>query len=651
MPSALFQQLSAPPDCLSLLNENERRKIREWNDTRQAYPQELCVHDLVELRAAADPHSAAVSTEEGTLSYGELNAQANRVARRLADLGAGRNVPIGVCLDRSAACVVGALAVLKTGSYYIPLDPAYPPARLALMLSKSQAPVLVTRKKFISVLLERPGRTAILDVDDEIVSRQGARPHGPKSHPDDPAYLIFTSGSTGEPKGVEIAHSSLLNLVHWHQREFQVIPGDRAAQLAGLGFDAAVWELWPYLSLGASVHFPDEATRHTAELLRDWLVEQRITIAFAPTALAERLIELEWPARTALRTLLTGADALRRYPPPGLPFRFVNNYGPTECTVVATSGTVDPCERPEHPPTIGRPIANTQIYILNERFEHVPVGEAGEIWVGGVGVARGYIGQPCLTAERFFPNPFVDEPEARIYRTGDRGRYLSDGQIEFIGRIDDQIKIRDQRIEPGEVVSVLEQHPGVRAAFVTTREDRTGEKRLVAYLAAERGTRLDRGELQERLRKILPDYMVPVTFVGLPALPLTPNGKVDRAGLPPPDESNTIGRAISSSPRSKVEERVSEIVAVLLELPTVGTEDNFFLLGGHSLLGTQMIARVREAFGVELPLRALFDSPTVAGLSAEVERLLLAKLEAMSEEEAERLVRDSAGQPTREGLR
>jgi acyl-CoA synthetase (AMP-forming)/AMP-acid ligase II/acyl carrier protein len=466
---------------------------------------------------------------------------------------------------------------------------------------------------------------------------------------------------------VQITHDSLLNLVFWHRRAFAVTAADRATQLAGPSFDATVWELWPYLTGGASVYLPDEETRSAPVRLRDWLVAQGITISFLPTALAERVMALEWPPQTALRILLTGADTLHHYPSPDLPFVVVNNYGPTECTVVATSGPVPPTASvtgatpprarsvgaaharaqpsgrahvsgPERPPSIGRPIANTEVYILDDHLQPVPIGVPGELHIGGVGLARGYLNRPALTAEKFIPNPFSAEGGARLYKTGDQACYLPDGQIAFVGRIDDQIKIRGYRIEPNEIVAVLNRHPAVQMSLVVAREDTPGERRLVAYVVPTPGAQPSARALRGFLGTQLPDYMIPTAFVRLEAMPLTANGKVDRAALPAPDAANTSGDGAFVAPRTPVEQRVAGIVAGLLGLEQIGMDDNFFLLGGHSLLGAQIIARVGDTFGVDLPLHILYDAPTVAELAAEIERVVLATLEEMSDDEIQRLL-------------
>jgi acyl carrier protein len=352
---------------------------------------------------------------------------------------------------------------------------------------------------------------------------------------------------------------------------------------------------------------------------------------------------LEWPTKAALRVMLTGADTLHHYPSRKLPFQLVNNYGPTECTVVATSGVVPPTpERSNRLPTIGRPIANTQIYILDEEMRRVPVGAPGEIYIGGKGLARGYRRRPDLTAEKFVPNPFTSEPEARLYRTGDLARYLPDEQIAFLGRVDEQIKIRGFRIEPAEIVKALDEHPAVGASTVVAREVEPGDKRLVAYFVPASNTQPTHTELRTFMAGRVPEYMIPAIFVTLDSLPFSTNGKVDRAALPAPEPANTLRDSTFVAPRNPIEQRLATMLASLLDLGQVSVEDNFFLLGGHSLMGTQLIARVRDAFGIELSLKSLFDAPTVSKLSAQIEALLLAKVEAMSEDEAQRLLTGTA---------
>ncbi len=568
--------------------------------------------ETIAARTAEAPDAHAVCADSNSLTYREMDREANRLARKLRSRGAGKETLVGVCLPRSLEMVVSMLAIWKTGAAYVPLDPGNPPDRLATIVEDAQIAILVCTPE----IERRLAKTACQFVDPTLTRSSEPPVEAPaaETEPGDLAYVIYTSGSTGVPKGVEITHAGLWNLVAWHNRAFSVTAADRASHLAGLAFDASGWELWPYLAAGASVHLVDDVTRNSAELLRDWLLAKRISVSFVPTPLAERLLFLEWPADTALRLLLTGGDTLHHYPPEGLPFELVNNYGPTECTVVATSGIVPPAKGPTALPAIGRAIDHTQIYILDENLKPVAAGTPGEICIAGANLARGYRNLPNLTLEKFVSNPSV--LGGRMYRTGDLGLLLPDGQIEYRGRLDDQIKIRGYRIEPSEIISRLNRHPQVRESLVMAREDAGGKKRLVAYVVFKAGSHCDEIELIGFLRESLPDYMIPTAFIRLEALPLTPNGKIDRAALPAPDFE---GERTVQSPRTPVEQSISGILADLLKLPNVGRDDNFFLLGGHSLLGAQLIARIKKTFGVEISLRALFEAPTIAALSAEIE--------------------------------
>ena len=612
--------------------------LAEWNSTQQDYPQDACVPQLVAAQAAITPDAIAVVAGKQVLSYGELNQRANQLAHYLQILDVGPNVLVGLCMERSLDMVVGLLGILKAGGAYVPLDPVYPSERLAFMLEDAQVAVLVTQQALTTRLPVQGVQVVCLDADAAVLTQQSVAEPTPSATIADLAYVIYTSGSTGRPKGVQITHNSLLNLVFWHRHAFAVTPSDRATQVTSPAFDAIGWELWPYLTIGASVYLIDEDTRAIPALLRDWLEEHQISITFLPTALAESIMALEWPSTTALRFLLTGADTLHHYPSHTLPFALINNYGPTETTVVATSGRILPTMHADHPPSIGRPIANTQIYILDEQLRQIPPGEPGEVYIGGVGLAKGYLNRPELTAERFIPNPWSSEPDARLYKTGDMARYLPDGQIAFLGRRDHQVKIRGFRIELGEIETVLSQHPAVRQAVVLAREDVPGEKYLVAYVVIDQFIPMSVTELQHFLQAQLPDYMIPGVFVRLDALPVTPNGKLDRASLPAPDATNMMQDGAIVAPGTPTEERLAEIVTSLLGLEQVSIDDNFFMLGGHSLLGTQVITRVAETFGVDLSLHMLFKAPTVRLLAAEVEQLIIAKLEALGDDEVLRLL-------------
>jgi len=612
-----------PEQCvaqLPLLTEAERNQlIVEWNNTRTEYPKDKCIHQLFEEQVERTPDHVAVVFEDQKLTYRELNAKANQLAHYLQKLGVEPEVLVGICVERSLFMVVGLLGILKAGGTYVPLDPEYPKQRLAFMLSDAQVSVLLTQQRLVSRLPKHGAKMICLDADWEIIAQEGTENPTRKVKADNLAYVIYTSGSTGKPKGVQIEHQGLLNLVFWHQRAFALSPADRATQIAGPAFDAAVWELWPYLTAGASIYIANEETRISPVQLRDWLIASAITITFLPTPLAESVLSLDWPSNIALQTLLTGGDKLHNYPSPSLPFKLVNNYGPTENTVVTTSGDVSFMEQSDRKPTIGRPIANTQVYLLDKNLQPVPVGIPGEIYIGGAGLARGYLNPPDQTILAFIPNPFSNKPSRRLYKTGDLARYLLDGNIEFLGRVDDQVKIRGFRIELGEIEAVLGQHPAMQETVVMVREDIPGNKRLVAYVVTKESPAPSMQELHHFLKQQLPEYMVPSAFVLLDVLPLTSNGKVDRRALPAPDTTRPELADTYVAPRTPVEEVLVGIWAEVLGLDGVGVQDNFFELGGHSLLATQVISRVRDAFSVELSLYSLFEAPAITSLGEKIE--------------------------------
>ncbi len=564
------------------------------------------------------------------LTYAELDRSANQLAHYLRATGVGEEHVVGLHLERSPASVISALAVLKAGAAYLPLDPSLPAERLRYMLTDANVSVVMSQGANAELL---PKHTwSVLDWERLHPLLDGYPSDYPRSvvTAESLAYVIYTSGSTGQPKGVEATHGGLRNLIDWHIRAFEVTAADRASLQAVVGFDAAVWELWPYLAAGASVHIPQGSVRSNPDAIREWLLTQKISITFLPTTLAEQMLLLEWPLDTALRILLTGADTLRRRPSPGLPFTLVNNYGPTEGTVVATSGRVKPEDADGHMPSIGRAIDNTQIYILDEMMQPVREGDSGELFIGGAGVARGYRNNPVLTAEKFVRNPLGGSD--RLYRTGDRARFLPGGEIEFLGRLDEQIKIRGYRVEPNEIINALNTYPGVQASAVAVEADKA-EKRLIAYVVLTPGAKVDPTGLRQMLSRQLPDYMVPAMLIRVDALPLTANGKVDYAALPAPTAANALADDRFVAPRTMVEERLAGLLRPLLHVDRVSVKDNFFLLGGHSLLGTQLISRISESFGVELSLLSLFDHPTLEEMSVEVEKLILAKVDAMSPED------------------
>jgi amino acid adenylation domain-containing protein len=592
----------------------------------------LCTPHLVSAMAAATPDAIALQEGSAKMTYGELDSRSNRLAGYLVSLGVKTEVPVAICLERSFDYVVAALAVWKAGGAYLPLDPQWPKERREFILEDAQAPVLITRAD----LACRARFVVDLNIAAVNIEREQEAFPAPAISRDTLAYVIYTSGSTGRPKGVEITHGNLLNLIFWHRRVFGITSADCASHLAGLGFDASVWELWPYLSVGASIGLVDDTIRTSPDDLRDWISARGITMAFVPTTTAEPMLAATWPESCQLRFFLTGADTLHRFPARDLPFTVINNYGPTECTVVATSGAVRPGSSDRTLPPIGAPIANTQVYILDQDRKPVPAGTTGEIYIGGSSVARGYRNRAALSKEKFVENPFTDTADGRMYRSGDLGCLLPDGQIAFRGRIDDQEKIRGHRIEADEIASVLNRHPRVASCTVVAIPDGF-EKKLAGYVVLNDGPALEASDLRDFLSRQLPEFMVPSVFVQLRALPLDSSGKLDRAALPAPSEANALG-ATFRAPESLIEIQVASILAELLRVERVSLDDNSFLLGEHSVLGAQLVLRVRQRFGVDLAVRHLSNAATVASLSAEIKRVLLAKLESMSDEEASRVL-------------
>ncbi|HVR95699.1 MAG TPA: non-ribosomal peptide synthase/polyketide synthase [Thermoanaerobaculia bacterium] len=608
-------------DLPLLTAEETAQLLGEWCDTGKECPQLPLVHELFAAHAARRPQAPAISSPAGGLTYGEVEARSNRLAHHLRSLGVGPDVLVAMCTDRTLERVVGIVAVLKAGGAYVSLDPTHPRERLAFLLEDARAPVILTQQAFLEVLPATDARVLCLDADWQSVQGDESTPPESGVTPDNLAYVVYTSGSTGKPKGVEIPHAGLMNLVRWHQDLYEVKPEDRGTQIASPAFDASIWELWPYLAAGASVHVPDEDTRLSSPGMIRWWAEQRITLAYLMTPLAEGVLEEEIPEGLELptRALIIGGDRLHRGPSPGVGFRLMNHYGPAEYSVTCTVVEVPPEGEERGIPTIGRAIDNTRIYVLDREQRSVPVGVPGELYVAGIGLARGYLRRPDLTAAKFVPDPFAGEPGARMYRTADLVRWLPDGDIDFLGRLDHQVKIRGLRIELGEIESVLGQHPELREVAVLVREDRPGDKRLAAYLVAGgEMTPPSTDELRAYLKERLPEYMVPAGFLYMDALPLTPNGKVDRRALPPIDAAGDLPPYVA--PQGRSEELLAAAFAQVLQLERVGAEDNFFDLGGHSLLATRLVSRVRTAAGVDLPVRAVFEAPTVAALAHVLER-------------------------------
>ncbi|WP_219811516.1 non-ribosomal peptide synthetase [Pectobacterium odoriferum] len=601
-----------------MLAEAERRQVLvEFNQTRADSPDEACLHALFEAQAARDQDAVALCCDGQTLRYGELNARANQLAHWLYELGVRPDSRVALVLERGVDLIVAMLATLKAGGAYVPLDPGVPPERLRYMLDDSDPTVVLTSRALRGQLGALPAGLRTIELDGD--SRPWTQCPAVNSSPaqlgltqNHLAYVIYTSGSSGQPKGVMVTHRGVVNLVRWHCDAFVLRESHCASSVAGLGFDAAVWEIWPPLCVGARLVMPSPAESRDPDRLLAWWMSQPIDVGFLPTPVAELVFARELHHPT-LRTLLVGGDRLNRRPPDNAGFTLVNNYGPTENSVVATSGAVCADDQVLH---IGRPIANTALYILDPQGEPVPVGVCGELYIGGAQVARGYLNRPELSAERFLDDPFAGEPGARLYRTGDLGRWLTDGRVEFMGRNDSQVKIRGFRIELGEIESALLACDGVCESVVVAQGDATQEKRLIAYYTVHDTTQIPGAEaLKAQLDARLPAYMVPAAYVRLARIPLTANGKVDRKALPEPDDTAFV-RQRYEAPLAGDETALAAIWQALLGVETVGRQDDFFALGGHSLLAVQLISRIRSELNCELPLAELFARPALKDMAA-----------------------------------
>jgi amino acid adenylation domain-containing protein len=609
---------------LPLLAEAERRQLLvEWNATAAPFPADACLHELFERQVERGPEAVALVCQEEQLSYAELNARANRLAHHLRERGVGPEARVGLCLERGVEMVVAVLAVLKAGGAYVPLDPDYPSRRLGFMLHDAGVAVLLTQQRLLPRLPPHEARVVCLDSTTQDWQRCSAANPAPAAMALHPAYVIYTSGSTGQPKGAVNTHRGVCNLLRWMQGAYGLGASDRVLQQTTFSFDVSVLEcFWPLLAGARLVLAAPGGQRDSAYLAGLIGREQLTTVLFVPSMLQAFLQDTDLRVFGSLRRVVCTGEAL----PYELAQRFarllpgcqlINLYGPTEAAVEATCWTYRPePERAAIP--IGRPVANTRVYALDGEMQPVPSGVSGELYLGGCQLARGYLGRPGLTAGRFVPDPFGPGAGGRLYRTGDRVRWRADGQLEFLGRLDHQVKIRGHRIELGEVEAALAQHPGVAGAVALAREDRPGDKRLVAYLVARPDAAPSGGDLRAFLRERLPDYLVPSAFVPLPALPLTANGKLDRQALPAPDPQTAAPPEGYVAPRNPAEGRLAGIWQEVLGVERVGVHDDFFALGGHSLLAVRLLAALDKQLGVRLPLATLFQNATVAELTARI---------------------------------
>ncbi|HWF17730.1 MAG TPA: amino acid adenylation domain-containing protein, partial [Verrucomicrobiae bacterium] len=576
-----------------------------------------CFHELFEDQTARAPDATAITFHGESLTYDQLNRRANRLAHHLRSLGVGPETLVGLCVERSLEMAIGLLAIFKAGGAYVPLDPNYPSERLAFILEDAKVPVLITQESFLGNLPKPNGafapRVICLDPELSVIGPQSDFDLRPNAEPDNLAYVLYTSGSTGKPKGVQIPHRALINFLWSMSRQPGFIASDILLAVTTLSFDIAGLELWLPLMVGGQVVIADNETVRDGKRLAKELEQCGATVLQATPATWRMLLETGWAGNPRLKALCGGeawgADLAKALLPKCA--SLWNMYGPTETTIWSAATQVEQGEGP----LIGEPIANTQFYILDEHLQPVPLGVPGELHIGGDGLARGYLNRPELTVEKFVPDPFGKEAGARLYKTGDLVQRHPSGQLEFLGRLDHQVKIRGFRIELGEIEAVLRSHSNVREAVVMARENQGREKRLVAYVVARQPSASLIRELQSFVAEKLPGYMVPTAFVMLDSLPLTPNGKIDRKALPEPENRPELA-ANYTAPSTPMEKSIAEIWAEVLHLEKVGVHDNFFDLGGHSLLLARVHARLCETLQINLSIVKLFQHPTINSLAA-----------------------------------
>jgi len=604
---------------LPLLTDAERKQLLvEWNDTKTPFPEDACIHELFEAQAQRTPEAMAVVFGDQQLSYRELNHRANQLAHYLQKLGVGPEVRVGICVERSLEMVVGVLGILKAGGAYIPLDPAYPTQRLAFMLEDAQVPVLVTQERLRAGLPESTAQVVCLDSEWGSIAKQSKVNPAATVKPDNLAYVIYTSGSTGRPKGIMAEHRGLCNLAEVQAQNFRLGPGEHTLQFFSISFDGWMWDFLLTLPVGATLHLAADQIRLSGPALIDYVREQGITTM---TLLPSVLATLPIGPLPRLRTVIVAGEscsaelvaAWSKY------YRFFNAYGPTETSVAITWGQ---CQAGNHPPSIGRPIANNSIFVLDRYLQPVPVGAAGELYIGGVAVTRGYLRNPALTAERYIPDPFGGTLGTRLLKTGDLARYLRDGTIVLLGRIDDLVKVRGYRVQLGEIEALMRAHPAVADAVAVAYEDTRGDKRLVGYVVPRRAPisteTID--DIRCSLAARLPKYMLPAALIPLEHVPRTPNGKLDIARLPTVDVLRQRLHASFIAPSDSVQNLIANVWKEVLGLDSISVDDDFFELGGHSLSATLVASKLSKLFCTDLPVNLLFEAPTIAELALAIRK-------------------------------
>jgi amino acid adenylation domain-containing protein len=644
---------------LNILPPVQRNQLLiDFNNTKSPELPYQCIHHWFEAQCQQTPDNIAVVFAEQKLTYQELNNRANQLAHYLQNLGVKSEKLVGICVERSLLMVIGVLGILKAGAAYVPIDPNYPTERKEYILADTQMSLLLTQASLAADLQADNITTICLDTDGDAINQQPQENPVSQTNADNLAYVIYTSGSTGKPKGTLIEHYGLVNYLNWCIQAYKVEQGSGTLVHSSLGFDLTITSLFSPLLVGSQVELlPDQGIETLAQTLKN---RTNLSLLKITPAHLELLSQQLSPQAAAGRTnaFIIGGENLttqhinfwQKYAPDTL---LINEYGPTETVVGCCIYQVPTTHNHSGSIPIGHPIANTQLYVLDQYLQPVPKGVIGELYIGGAGLARGYLNQPELTAQKFIPHPFSDEPEARLYKTGDQVRFRGDGSLEFLGRLDDQIKLRGFRIELGEIETLLNLHPTVKDAVVTVREDVAGDQRLIAYLVIQPESSLSVEDLRRFLQQKLPDYMIPSAFIPLQTFPLTANGKVDRRALPAPDKINADIEQFFVAPRNSLEAQMADIWSQVLRLEKVGIHHNFFTLGGHSLLVTQLISRMRDTLGVELLIQDVFANPTVAELCVIVTQKLaeqvddeslarsLAELADLSDEDIQLILTDS----------